>query len=182
MAAKAPITVAFQGFPIEQEPLMQAAFAHADKWPRAWIITQALNQSHVVILSLESEDDFSEFDKLTQELPNAVIIVFSAKKPPNAKWHLQKQDGGNFSTFALSQLILKIAHTIKQNLSDAAKVKANATTPADNPKQTAGRAATPTPALEDIENEPEDFLSFFNQLDSLMDSKPNEKRKRFNEN
>jgi hypothetical protein len=177
MAAKAPISVAFYGFSEAQEPLMHAAFDHAENWPRPWKITQALDQSHVVILRLESEDDFPEFDKLEQELPNAVIIAFSIKKPPNAKWHLQQQDSGTFSTFAFSQLVLKIAHTIKQNLSGTAK----ATTPAVNPNQTAATTASPMPVLEDIESEPEDLLSFFNQLDSLMDSKPNEKRKRFNE-
>lgn len=182
MAPKAPITVAFSGFSEEQEPLMQAAFAHADKWPRPWIITQALDQCHVVILSLESEDDFTEIDKLAQDLPNAAIVVFSAIKPPNAKWHLQKQDGGNFSTFAFSQLVLKIAHAIKQNLSGAAKVKANPTAPADNSMQATTISSVLIPVVEDIDNEPEDMLSFFNQLDSIIDSKPDAKRKRFNEN
>jgi hypothetical protein len=181
MAAKAPISVAFYGFSEEQGLLMHAAFDHADKWPRPWKITQALDQSHVVILRLESDDDFPEFDKLTQDLPNAVIIAFSAKKPPNAKWHLQKQDSGTFSTFAFSQLVLKIAHTIKQNLSNPSKVTAKAITPADNPNQTDDKPASLMPVFEDSESEPEDLLSFFNQLDTLMDSKPIEKRKRFNE-
>lgn len=181
MAAKAPIFVAFYGFTDEQEPLMHAAFDHADKWPRPWVITQALNQSHVVILRLESEDDFPEFDKLEQDLPNAVIIAFSARKPPNAKWYLQQQDGGTFSTFAFSQLVLKIAHTIKQNLSGTTKVTAKTPPPADKPNQNAVTTVSSMPILDDSESEPEDMLSFFNQLDTLMDSKPNEKRKRFNE-
>jgi hypothetical protein len=33
----------------------------------------------------------------------------------------------------------------------------------------------------EFEQETGDMLTFFNNLDSLLDSKPNEKRKRFNE-
>ncbi len=176
-----PITVALYGFSGEQEPIMQSAFAQADKWHTPWIITKDIENARVIIVYLASEDDYEGIENLKQRLPKAEIIVFSAKKPPYAKWHLERQANGKVPVVRFSQLVLKISHTLKRNLVTASGGKAEAVAPMADPNLKTETGLSSLPDEEEFEQEPNDLVTFFDQLDSLMDTKPNEKRKRFNE-
>ena len=181
MADKVPITVALYGFSEEQEPFMQSAFAQADKWAAPWIITKDLEKARVIIVYLASEDDYEGIENLKHRLPKAEIVTFSAKKPPHSKWHLERQTSGKVSVVGFSQLVLKISHTLKRNSAGASSSKSEAVASMINPNNITQTGLSTLSDAEELEQEPSDLLNFFDQLDSLMDTKPNEKRKRFNE-
>ena len=179
MAEKVPITVALYGFVKEQEPIMQAAFANADKWPTPWVLTANIEDARVIIVDLASEDDYGDIENLKQRLPKAEIIALSAKKPSRAKWHLVRQPSGAVSIVGFSQLVLKISHSLKRNPAKVSEPQAEAIAPAPVPKEELNNiitGAAPPSMLdeEDFEQETDDMLPFFNTLDSLLDSKPND--------
>ncbi len=181
MAEIVPITVALYGFVAEQESIMQSAFDRADKWSPPWIVIKSMNEARVIIVNITSEDDYEEIEKLERTLPTAEIVVFSSKKPPQAKWHLERRPNGTASIVGFSQLVLKISHSLKRNLTEALKPKTEALASLAQPNLIPETGRSSIPDEEDIEQESGDFMSFFNTLDSVMDSKPHEKRKRFNE-
>ncbi len=178
-----PIAVALYGFTNEQEPIMQAAFAHADSWSTPWKITKTLEDARVIFVDLASEDNFIEIDNLKRNLPKAEIVALSAVKPPQAKWHLERQQGGKVSIVRFSQLILKISHSLKKNTTEASESLSRAVIPiAESVEVTVTEVITSISDDEGFDQEiGNDVLPFFDQLDSLLDSKPVEKRKRFNE-
>ena len=179
MADLGPITVALYGFLEEPEAIMQAAFANADQWSTPWKLTNAIENARVIIVDLAFEDDYEDIEKLKRDLPKAEIVALSSKKPPQAKWHLARQPGGKVSIVGFSQLVLKISHTLKKNLAEIPQPEAIAPV-AESAVITAVEPDL-IPDEDDLEQESSDFMPFFNTLDSLLDSKPNEKRKRFNE-
>ncbi|MBK8814637.1 MAG: hypothetical protein IPN42_03605 [Methylococcaceae bacterium] len=179
MADKIPITVALHGFAEEREIIMQSAFAEADKWPTPWQITKQLEQARVVIVYLPSEEAYGELDKLGRDLPNAEVVALSAKIPPQAKWHLERQVTGKVSIVKFSQLVLKIARSLKQTVNEDAEAKSGLLEPVINDPIPA--ADLISVADDDFEQEFNDFQPFFTTLDTLLESKPHEKRKRFNE-
>lgn len=188
MAEIIPITFALYGFVKAQEPIMQAAFAHADKWSTPWVFTEILQEARVIIADLASENDYEELVNLKRRLPNAEIVALSPKKPPQAKWHLQRQPNGRVSIVGFSQLVLKISHSLKKNLPDVSLSEPELDVEPSVPPTEPGLAAVAVESAEtadtgDSGQEPDEtgVLSFFNQLDSLLDSKPEVKRKRFNE-
>ena len=181
MADKVPITFALYGFVNEQETIMQSAFAHADQWARPWKLTKNLKDARVIFVNLTSEHEYENIENLEQDYPLSEIVAFSSTRPLKAKWHLVRQPNGKASTFGLSQLVLKIAHLLKNNLTENPLLKAGLITAVEKAKIMA--PAEPNSVLDDdgVDKESSDILPFFNTLDSLLDSKPNEKRKRFNE-
>jgi len=181
MADNSTITVALYGFVEEQEATMQAAFANADKWATPWIVTKTVEEARVIIVDLASEDDYDAIGKLESDFPRAEIIAFSSKKPPQAEWHLVRQPSGKVSIVAFSQLVLKISHLLKKNRTKTPTNQAEEIASLAKPKIITETAPTPVLEAEDFDEESNDFIPFFNTLDSLLDSKPNEKRKRFNE-
>ncbi len=180
MADKIPITVALHGFAEEREILMQSAFAEADKWPTPWQITNQLEQARVVIVDLPSEEAYGELDKLERDLPNIEVVALSVKMPPQAKWHLERQVTGKVSIVKFSQLVLKIARSLKQTVNEDAEAK-----PVLLEQSVANDPISATDLIsiadDNFEKELNDFQPFFNTLDSILESKPHEKRKRFNE-
>ncbi len=183
MADNIPIIFALYGFAKDQEPIMQAAFAHADQWATPWVFTETLQDARVIIVDLDGETDFDALENLKQRLPKAEIVALAAKKPPQAKWHLQRQPNGKVSIVGFSQLVLKISHTLKKNITDGSEADVETMPSVGEPEPAPAMAAT----LPDIcgdeasEQEPDGMLAFFNQLDSVLETKPHEKRKRFNE-
>ncbi len=180
MADKIPITVALHGFAEEREIIVRSAFAEAEKWPTPWQITKQLEQARVVIVDLPSEEAYCELDKLERDLPNAEVVALSATMPPQAKWHLERQVTGKVSIVKFSQLVLKIARSLKQTVKEDAEAKPVLL------EQSAGNDAISSAELismadDDFEQESNDFQPFFNTLDSILESKSHEKRKRFNE-
>ena len=181
MADLVPITVALYGFLEEQEAIMQAAFANADQWSTPWKLSSTIENARVIIVDLAFEDDYDNIEKLTRDLPKAEIVALSSKKPPQAKWHLARQPSGKVSIVGFSQLVLKISHSLKRNLTEIPQPQSETTTPVEEPAMIMVIEPTSIADEEDFEQESGDFMPFFNTLDSLLDSKPNEKRKRFNE-
>jgi SepF-like predicted cell division protein (DUF552 family) len=182
MADILPITVALYGFQKEKEVILKAAFANADKWPLPWVLTLSAEEAKVIIIDIASKNDYEEIENLKRNLPKAEIVAFSSEKPPQAKWHLVKQPNGKVSIVGFSHLVLKISHTLKRNLAEASKPKTEAIiTPIAEPNQVKHTEVSTVPDVEEFEQESSDMLTFFNKLDSILDSKPNEKRKRFNE-
>jgi hypothetical protein len=181
MADNVPITVALYGFAEEQEPVMQSAFANADKWPTPWAITNTFENARVIIVSLASEDDYEDIEKLKRDFPRAEIVAFSSTKPPKAKWHLVRQPSGTVSIVGFSQLVLKIPSSLKKNLAEVAESQAETIAAVAQPEIITPTEPTSITDEDDFNQESDDILPFFNTLDTLLDSKPNEKRKRFNE-
>lgn len=181
MTDRVPITVALYGFVKEQEPIMQSAFAHADKWSTPWILTNSIEDARVIIVDLASEADYKEIEKLKRDLPKAEIVALSSTKPAQAKWHLVRQPNGKVSIVEFSQLVLKIAHSLKKNLAEVSEPQIETIVAIAEPNVITETELSSVPDEEDFEQETSDMLPFFNKLDSLLDSKPNEKRKRFNE-
>ena len=181
MAEKVPITFSLYGFVNAQEIVMQAAFTNADHWARPWKLTKNLADARVIFVNLTSESEYEYLENLEQDFPQSEIVAFSSTRPPKAKWHLFRQPNGKASALALSQLVLKIAHSIKKDLMKNPQLKAGLNPTVEETKITALAEPTPILADEGVDQESSDILPFFNTLDSLLDSKPNEKRKRFNE-
>ena len=179
MAELVPITVALYGFLEEPEAIMQAAFANADQWSTPWKLSSTIENAHVIIVDLALEDDYGDIEKLKRDLPRAEIVALSSKKPPQAKWHLARQPSGKVSIVGFSQLVLKISHSLKRNLTEIPQPE-----PINQVAEPTVMTSTESASIADegdVEHEAGDFMSFFDTLDSLLDSKPNEKRKRFNE-
>ncbi len=180
MKEKIPITVALYGFVKEHEAIMQSAFVHADQWPTPWILIDTIEDARVIFVDLASEDDYEDIEKLKRDFPRTEIVALSSKKPPQAIWHLVRQPNGKVSVVGFSQLVLKIAHSLKRKLTEISQPDEEAIAEVAQPN-----AIMPTELAsldeEDVDQEPSDYLAFFNTLDSLLDSKPHEKRKRFNE-
>ena len=176
-----PITVALYGFGKERKPIMESAFETADKWTIPWKVISSIEDARVVIVELAPESDYKEIEKLEQDLPTAEIVALSTIKPPYAKWHLTWQPSGKVAIIEFSKLVLKISHSLKKKLSVVPKRQIDEI--ADLAKPNIITVAEPTLNLENegFDQESSDFLPFFNTLDSLLESKPNEKRKRFNE-
>lgn len=181
MADLVPITVALYGFLEEQEAIMQSAFANADQWSTPWKLSGSIENARVIIVDLAFEDDYGDIEKLTQDLPKAEIVALSSKKPPQAKWHLARQSSGKVSIVGFSQLVLKISHSLKRNLTEIPHLQPETIAPIAQPTMTTATEPALIVDEGDFEQESGDFMPFFNTLDSLLDSKPNEKRKRFNE-
>jgi hypothetical protein len=181
MADLVPITVALYGFLEEQEAIMQAAFANADQWSTPWKLSSTIENARVIIVDLAFEDDYEDIEKLKRDLPKAEIVALSPKKPPHAKWHLARQPSGKVSIVGFSQLVLKISHSLKRNLTEIPQPQPETTIPVAEPTMITAIEPASIPVEEDFEQESGDFMPFFNTLDSLLESKPNEKRKRFNE-
>jgi hypothetical protein len=181
MKERVPITVSLYGFAKEQEPIMRSAFAHADQWDTPWTIISSLETARVVFINLASEADYKEIEKLQRDFPKAEIVAFSSKKPPQARWHLVRQPNGKASIVAFSQLVLKIAHSLKKNLAEISEPELEKIAPIGEPNAITETVLASVPEADDLDQESSDFLPFFNTLDSLLDSKPNQKRKRFNE-
>lgn len=181
MAEIVPITVALYGFEKEQEPIMQSAFAQAHKWANPWILTSRVEDARVIIVDLTSEDDYELIEKLKRELPKAEIVALSSKKPPQAKWHLVRQPSGTVSVVGFSQLVLKISHSLKRNPTKVSGPQAEVVATKVEPSKIMDVEPSSILDEEDFDQESEDFLPFFNTLDSLLDSNPNKKRKRFND-
>ena len=182
MAEIIPINFALYGFEKEQEVLMQASFASADKWAPPWQFTDAIENARVVFVYLATESDFGLIDKLTRDLPQAEIVAFSSKKPMQAKWHLERKSSGKASIVGFSQLVLKLSHSLKRNAPEAKQSQLEqATMPSlAEPKLMAEPMPSANSDNDYVEQE-DDVVPFFNILDSLLDTKPNDKRKRFNE-
>lgn len=182
MADKVPITVSLYGFEEEQASIMQASFTNADKWSSPWKLCEQIEDACVIIVNLGSENDYETIEKLKKDFQKAEIVAFAPKKPPKAKWHLVRQPSGKAPIVQFSQLVLKISHSLKRNVMEPNQ-------PQENPIVTltteSSISADAEPDLQsdekDFDQESDDFLPFFNTLDSLLDSKPHEKRKRFNE-
>jgi len=187
MAEKVSITVALYGFEEEQESIMLSAFANAGQWTTPWIITKQTNEARVIILDLGSEADHEILIKLKRDYPKAEIIAFSVKKPAHTKWHLVRQPGGKVSIVGFSQLVLKISHSLKRKPVEVSEPEAEAFAAEAKPeiltetKIESESELSSTPEEDNSNDEPDDFMPFFDSLDSILDSKPNEKRKRFNE-
>jgi hypothetical protein len=181
MADNVPISVALYGFTEEQEPIMQSAFANADKWATPWALIKTIEDAHVIIVSLASEDNYEDIEKLKRDFPRAEIVAFSSTKPPKAKWHLVRQPSGKVSIVAFSQLVLRIPSSLKKNLAEAGEAEAEPIAAVAESNIITPTKPTSMSDEVDFNQESDDFLPFFNTLDSLLDSKPNEKRKRFNE-
>ncbi len=181
MADRVSITVALLGFVEDQETIMQSAFANADKWPTPWLLTESIENARVIIVNLASEENYEEIEKLKQDSPKAEIVVFSSKKLPQTKWHLVRQANGKASIVAFSQLVLKISRSLNNPLTEKPQppVGTSATVTESDIIKSAGHDSSSDEEEFDLESN--DLLSFINQLDSLLDTKPNEKRKRFNE-
>jgi hypothetical protein len=181
MADKVPITVALYGFLEEQVPIMQSAFANADKWSSPWEIIECIEDARVIIVDLVSEDDYEEIEKLKKNFPKAEVVALASKKPPKAKWHLVRQPSGKVSIVGFSQLVLKISHSLKRNITETPQPQEEVIAAITEPTKMS--AIEPALILDEeiSDQESSDFLPFFDQLDSLLDTKPNEKRKRFNE-
>ena len=180
MADKIPITVALHGFAEEREIIMQSAFAEADKWSTPWQITKQLDQARVVIVDLPNEEAYEEFDKLERDLPNAEVVALSVNMPPQAKWYLERQTTGKVSIVKFSQLVLKIARSLKQTVIEDSEAKPVLLDQSVVNDPISAADLIPT-ADDDFEQELNDFQPFFTTLDSILESKPHEKRKRFNE-
>lgn len=181
MADLVPITVALYGFLEEQEAIMQSAFANADQWSTPWKLSTTIEDARVIIVDLAFEDDYEDIEKLKRDLPKAEIVALSSKKPPHAKWHLTRQPSGKVSIVGFSQLVLKISHSLKKNITETPHPQPEAITPVAESAVIAVAEPASIPDEDGFEQESSDFMAFFNTLDSLLDSKPNEKRKRFNE-
>lgn len=181
MANLVPITVALYGFLEEQEAIMQSAFANADQWSPPWELSKTIEDARVIIVDLAFEDDYEDIEKLKRDLPKAEVVALSSKKPPQAKWHLVRQPSGKVSIVGFSQLVLKISHSLKRNLTEIPQSQPETTTRVEETTMITAIEPTSIVGEEDFEQESSDFMPFFNTLDSLLDSKPNEKRKRFNE-
>lgn len=181
MANLVPITVALYGFLEEQEAIMQSAFANADQWSPPWKLSKTIEDARVIIVDLAFEDDYEDIEKLKRDLPKAEIVALSSKKPPQAKWHLARQPSGKVSIVGFSQLVLKISHSLKRNPTEIPQSQPETTTRAEETAMITAIEPNSIVDEEDFEQESSDFMPFFNTLDSLLDSKPNEKRKRFNE-
>ena len=176
-----PITVALYGFGKERKPIMESAFETADKWTIPWKVISSIEDARVVIVELAPEsDDNKEIEKLEQNLPKAEIVALSTIKPPYAKWHLTWQPSGKVAIIEFSKLVLKISHSLKKKLSEVPKRQIDGIDLAKPSSVTAVETSSSF-EKEDFDQESSDFLPFFNTLDSLLESKPNEKRKRFNE-
>jgi hypothetical protein len=119
-------------------------------------------------------------------LPNAEIVIFSAKKPPKTKseWHMQRQPNGKVAIVSFSQVVLKISQIVKKKISEPTNasyqesdvLSANAKT-----NRTLESIINSTADNVDMVVKPDDVVPFFDKLDSLLDTKPNRKRKRFND-
>ena len=181
MADNSTITVALYGFVEEQEAIMHAAFANADKWATPWLGTKTIEDARVIIVDLVSDDEYEAIAKLEVEFPKAEIIAFSSKRPPHAKWHLARQPSGKVSIVGFSQLVLKMSHVLKKSRKEIPGGQVKQAASLTPPKAISETELPISSAAEELELESGDFLPFFNTLDSLLDSKPNEKRKRFNE-
>jgi len=181
MAVKAPITFSLYGFVNAQESVMQAAFANADHWARPWKLTKNLSDARVIFVNITTESEYEYLENLEQDFPQSEIVAFSSTRPPKAKWHLVRQPNGKASALGLSQLVLKIAHSLKNELTKKPQLKEMLINSEEETKIPKPSEPTLILADEGIDQESRDILPFFNTLDSLLDSKPNEKRKRFNE-
>jgi hypothetical protein len=187
MSEKVSITVALYGF--EEESNMLSAFANAGQWTTPWIITEHTKEAHVIILEFASEADHETLLKLKRDFPMAEIIAFSAKKPAHTKWHLVRQPGGKVSIVGFSQLVLKISHFLKRKSVEVSEPEAESFAAEAKPEIEIDTKTELEPDTElssrleedNSNDEPGDFMPFFDSLDSILDSKPNEKRKRFNE-
>jgi hypothetical protein len=182
MAEKAPITFSLYGFVNAQESVMHAAFAHADQWARPWKLTKNLADARVIFVNLTSESEYEYLESLEQDYPLTEIVAFSSTRPLKAKWHLVRQPNGKASALGLSQLVLKIAHSLKNDLKKNSQPNAGLITSVEETKITTPSELTSILVDEGgVDPESNDIQPFFNSLDSLLDSKPNSKRKRFNE-
>jgi hypothetical protein len=181
MADITSITFAFYGFLKEHEAILNAYFAYADKWDPPWELTVKIEDARVVILNLSSEIDIEKLESLKRELPTAEIIVFSSNKPADAKWHLERQPNGKVSIVAFSKLVLKISHTLKKNTTKVSGSQTEAIVAITKHPKKKEPEHSSISEKEEFESEATDMSTFFNDLDTLLDSKPNEKRKRFNE-
>lgn len=181
MAEKVPITFSLYGFVNAQEIVMQAAFAYADQWARPWKLTKNLADARVIFVNLTSESEIEYLGNLEQDFPQSEIVAFSSTRPLKAKWHLVRQPNGKASALGLSQLVLKIAHSLKNELTKNPQLKSGLITSVEETKVTTPFEPTSILAHESADQESDDIQPFFNTLDSLLDSKPNSKRKRFNE-
>lgn len=176
------ISYSFYDFLKEEEDRLYAYFANADKWEMPWEMTATMEDARVVIVNFSLDDEVEKIERLKQDFPKAEVIVFSAKKPEIATWHLERQPNGKTPIVAFSKLVLKISHALKRKKPEGVSSKTKTATPTITaPSILHGTELNSMPDLEEFEPGPADMSSFFNQLDSLLDSKPNEKRKRFNE-
>lgn len=181
MADVIPITVSLYGFVKDQESPLQSAFDNADKWPIPWTLTHSVESARVVIVDLPSENDYAVIDNLKREQPMSEIVAFSSIKPPQAKWHLVKQAGGKLSIVGFSHLVLKISHSIKKGLTDTRQTPAITETRVEGSSRVTENERVSVSEDDDFDQESIEFLSFFDTLDSVIENKPIEKRKRFNE-
>lgn len=178
MAETTPITVALLGFPGERESVMQSAFAQADKWATPWRITQSPEDARVIIVYLPTEDAYGELDIIGREWPNAEIIAFSVSAPPQAKWHLERQSSGNVSIVKFSQMVLKVASSMKRQVNEEPIARQHMS---HVPIIELAANDQRPPMFDDFELDTMDVMPFFDTLDTILEAKPNEKRKRFNE-
>lgn len=191
MAAITTISFAFHGFAIEEEMMLKAYFANADKWDPPWELINQYDKAQVIVSKAATEKDYSQ---LTQNLPSAEIVVYSANKPEEAIWHLVRQANGKPSIVEFSKLVLKISRTLKkvkpklaapiiQQASEISQTSSDITLPVEIIKtpELTNQTIQEESAQIEVDMAPLDMSNFFNQLDSLMETKPNEKRKRFNE-
>ncbi len=178
MADNTPITVALLGFPDERETVMQSAFAEADKWATPWRITLSPEEARVIIVYLPSEDAYGELEVLGREWPNAEIVAFSTSAPPQAKWHLERQSTGKVSIVKFSQMVLKVASSMKRQINEEPLARQDMS---NVPIIELAANDQRPPIYDDLELDTMDIMPFFDTLDTILESKPNEKRKRFNE-
>ena len=181
MANITSIAFAFYGFLKEQEVILNSYFAYADKWDPPWELTILLEDARVVIIDFSSESDLEKIEALKRELPKAEIVVFSTIKPPDAKWHLERLPNGKPSIVAFSKLVLKISHTLKKNPNKVSEHQTEIINATKKYPEISEPEFSTITEKEEFDLESTDMSTFFNDLDTILDSKPNEKRKRFNE-